>query len=250
MSKVRLSNVLAQYSDRTTVLNKEITGAYHSIQRSEGLAGVSKTYDKRDESSADQDAKVTLVQTRVEDLTRKLTGHMASLIDVTATKDHANTQAVADVVVDGKVLVANAPPTFLVSLEKQLTDLRTFLSKIPVLPADENWRYDSNKNVHVSEPSKTSRTELVKQPLVLYPHSDKHPAQTQVIEVPRVVGTWTTTKFSGAVPANVKDDLVERTQTVLDAVKKALHEANAVVVEQQTPSKNLLGYILGNSLSH
>ncbi len=250
MTQVRLSNILAKYSDRTTVLKREETAAYHAIQRAEGLAGVVKTFEKTDEAAADQDTKVTLVQTRVDELSRKFVEFMAALIDVTATKDHANTQASSDIVVDGKILVKSAPPTFLVSLEKQLTNLRTFFSKLPVLPADEDWHYDSNRNVHVSQPSKTSRTELVKEPLVLYPATDKHPAQTQIIENPKVVGTWTTTKFSGAVPATVKDELVERAQTVLDAVKKALHEANATVVDEQEPSKNLLTYIVGDRLSH
>jgi hypothetical protein len=57
------------------------------------------------------------------------------------------------------------------------------------------------------------------------------------------VGTWTTTKFSGAIPARTRNDLLERVRKLLDAVKAAREEANGLEVKPQKVGAALLGYI-------
>lgn len=75
------------------------------------------------------------MQIKAEDVLRATAGTLTRLFDVTATKDWANRTAAADVVVDGTVLLAQVPVPYLLFLEKQLTDMHTFVRKLPVLDA-------------------------------------------------------------------------------------------------------------------
>jgi hypothetical protein len=169
-----------------------------------------------------------------------------------ATKDYANTETTANVVVDGNILLTDVPPTLLLSLEKMFTDLRTVLNALPVLPADEKWHYDESGDCRVSEVSEQTRVEQVKEPLVLWEPPDssyKQAAQTQVVENSHVVGYWTLTKFSGSVTLKDKEELVSRATKLLDAVKQALHEANAHTTEDRHVAQDLLGYVTHDILS-
>jgi hypothetical protein len=57
------------------------------------------------------------------------------------------------------------------------------------------------------------------------------------------VGTWTTVKFSGAIPAQEKNQLLDRVRSVADAVKEAREEANGMDVEKKKVGEAILAYI-------
>jgi len=57
------------------------------------------------------------------------------------------------------------------------------------------------------------------------------------------VGTWTTVKFSGAIPANEKNRLLDRVRSLADAIKQAREEANGLEVENKRIGESLLSYI-------
>jgi hypothetical protein len=223
------------------------TRAYHRIQKAPGLAGFTKIYRVERQGTAIQPDQSQLLQTRAYKVLEEFVAAQAVLLDARTTKDYANTETTANVVVDGNIMLANAPPTLLLSIEKMVTDLRTFLNALPVLPPDEQWHYDPAQDCYVSEVSEQTRVEQVKEGLVLYPHQETSkgllPAQTQIVENSHVVGIWTTTKFSGAVTLKDKEALVARAQKLVDAVKMALHEANAHVTEDRHPAQELLGYV-------
>lgn len=77
----------------------------------------------------------TLVQVRAEDVLRDTASALTGLFDVTATKDRANCAARADITVGGRVLVSEVPVSYPLFLEKRLTDINTFVRKLPVLDA-------------------------------------------------------------------------------------------------------------------
>jgi hypothetical protein len=60
------------------------------------------------------------------------------------TQDTGNQSARADIVVDGKVVLANVPVTSLLFLDKQVNDLETFVSKLPTPDPAEEWTHDPN----------------------------------------------------------------------------------------------------------
>ena len=123
---------------------------------------------------------------------------LAELFDITATKDWANCSARATVVVDGKPLLEDVPATYLLFLEKQLSDLRTFIDKMVELDAGEDWLEDPSTGMYRTEAIKTQRTKKVQRPIVLYDATEHHPAQTQLITEDVVAGYWNTVKYSGA----------------------------------------------------
>ena len=90
--------------------------------------------------------------------------------------------------------------TYLLFLEKQLTDLHTFVKKLPVLDAAEAWAFDEATDAYSTAPTQTTRTKKVPRNHVKAEATEKHPAQVEVYFEDVLVGYWTTVKFSGALP--------------------------------------------------
>ncbi len=71
----------------------------------------------------------------------------------------------------------------------------------------------------------------------------EHPVQVEMCMEDIWVGTWTTTKFSGAIPAAARNMMLERVRKVSDAVKSAREQANGIEVKPQKLGDALLTYI-------
>jgi hypothetical protein len=165
---------------------------------------------------------------------------------VTARKDWANCLAKATVEVDGKPLLHDVPVTFLLFLEKQLTDMRTLVDRLPVLDEAEQWNFDENAKLYKTDAITTHRTRKVQKPIVMYDATPEHPAQTQLIVEDVIVGHWKLTKHSGALPKGEKDKLIARIEKLLQGVKQAREAANGLD-EVKTPAvgDTVFGYLLG-----
>ena len=164
-------------------------------------------------------------------------------MDVTATKDFANCDARGDVMVDGEVFLGQVPVPYLLFLEKELTSLHTFVTKMVELDPAERWSWDENAALFRSQPVQTHRTKKMQKPIVLYDATPEHAAQTQLITEDVVIGYWSTTKFSGAVPRPRKKQLLERIRILQDAVKFARVQANAIEVEEKKVGTKVLDFI-------
>lgn len=167
------------------------------------------------------------------------------LWNITATKDFGNCHARADVIIGGEVIVAGAPATFLLSMEKQLGDVQTFVEKLVELDPAEDWSYDDNTGLSKTGATQAHRTRKVPQVLTLAPPTEHHPAQVHAIEVNQIVGHWNTIKFSGAIPRTKKRELAARVEQLLRAVKQARERANMTPVVRQKAGAALLAYIFG-----
>src|SRR5262245_11612162 len=138
----KLNQIIAVEKGIKSRSYSELTDAHHGLQKAALLAGIARTYQPKDEEGEQYPPESTRVQLRAEEVLRQTTANLTRLFDVTATKDWANCEAKADVVVDGVVLLTQVPATYLLFLEKQLTDLHTFIAKLPVLDAAESWSFD------------------------------------------------------------------------------------------------------------
>lgn len=167
------------------------------------------------------------------------------LWDITATKDFGNCFARADVVIGGEVIISAVPATFLLSMEKQLGDVQSFVEKLVELDPSEVWSYDDNTGLSKTEATQAHRTRKVQQVLTLSAATEQHPAQAQIISVDQVVGHWNTTKFSGAIARTKKRELAARVETLLRAVKQARARANMTPVVKQKVGAALLAYVFG-----
>jgi hypothetical protein len=241
----RLNQIIAVEKGVKSRSFQELTDAHHALQKPALLAGISRTYRPKDEEGEQLPAESTRVQVKSEEIIRQTASILTRLFDVTATKDWTNCVARADVVVDGEPLLREVPVSYLLFLEKQLVDLLTFVRKLPVLDAAETWTYDASADSYATEPAQTTRTKRIPRNHVKAEATEKHPAQVEVYYEDIVVGYWKTVKFSGALPAQRVNELVERVEKLQQAVKFAREEANGVdVVEQQTGEK-VLRYLFG-----
>lgn len=221
-----LSQIIALEKDVRAQAQRSLDQAAADVTKGGPLNGVSRTYQPRAEDGDQLPTESTRVQITVDDVNQRLAANLTRLWDLTATKDLANTQARADVVVDGNTIIADAPGTFLVWFEKQLAELRGYLAKLPVLDPAEEWHPDPVSAAWRSEPAKTVRSRKIPHNHVLSLATEHHPAQVQVFTVDEPVGDWTTVKFSGAIPEVQRRTFLDRVDTLARAVKYAREEAN------------------------
>ena len=244
----KLNQVIAAEKDVKSDTLKQTAAIYHSVQKTDPLRGISRTYQPlRDDPSEQLPSETTRVQTRVSESIGQFEQAMSNLFDLVATKDWANTEARADIMVDGKALLTGVPATYLLFLEKQLIEIRTFLEALPVLDPSESWHYDPNTDSYATEPSKTMKTKKEPRNWVKAEATEKPPAQVEMFYEDVNVGTWTTIKYSGAIPQKEKTELLERLAGLRQAVKFAREEANGLEVKQQQLAKPIFDYLFHKS---
>lgn len=240
----KLNQIIAVEKGVKSKSFSELTEAHHAVQKAALLSGLSRTYQPKDEEGDTFPPESTKVQVRAEDVLAKTAGTLTRLFDITATKDYANCDARADVrLPDGTVLLNQVPVTYLLFLEKQLTDLATFVKKLPVLDAAEEWSHDPVSNAWKTPAVQTNRSKKVFRNHVKAEATEKHPAQVEVYSEDVTAGYWTTVKFSGALPAERVTQLAERVEALHHAVKFAREEANGFEVTDQRVGEAVFGYL-------
>lgn len=224
---------------------QELTESHQSLQKQSLLAGISRTYRPKDDEGEQLPPESTKVQLRAEEVVQQTAAILTRLFDVTATKDWTNGVAKADVVIDGKTLIAQVPVTYLLFLEKQLVDIHTFVKKLPVLDASETWSFDASADCWATEPVQTVKTKKIPRNHVKAEATEKHPAQVEVYYEDVVVGYWRTVKFSGALPAKRVSELLDRVEKLQQAVKFAREEANNAEAVDQKLGDKVFNYLFG-----
>jgi len=240
----RLSQIIAVEKGVKSDTSRRITDLHRDVQKPQLLSGLSRSYRPRAEDGAALPPESTRVQLTADDVLAEAAAVMTRLFDVTLTKDYANTAAVADVMVDGRAILVSVPVTYLLFLEKQLTDLHTFLARLPVLDPSEEWQFDDARGCWASVPASTVRTKKVPRNHVVAEATQQHPAQVQVYTEDVPEGDWTTVKFSGALPASRQRQLLERLVKLQHAVKYAREEANATEITDARAGEKVFGYLL------
>jgi hypothetical protein len=241
----KLNQIIAVEKGVKSKANQDLAAAQQGLHKPGLLAGISRTYQPKDEEGEQLPPESTRVQVKAEDVLRDTAATLTRLFDVTATKDWANCTARADVTVDGRVLLADVPVSYLLFLEKQLAELHTFVRRLPVLDASEAWTQDPSTDCWKTEPVRTIRTKKVPRNHVKAEATEKHPAQVEVYYEDVPVGYWTTVKFSGALPARRVNGILDRVEKLQQAVKFAREEANSVEAADQRVGDAVFGYLFG-----
>jgi hypothetical protein len=222
-----------------------VTETHKANQKPDLFNGFVKVYRKKDEEGEDFPQEKKIVQLTVEDSLNKATKALTELFDISATKDWANCNATADVVLNnGNVLIAKAPVPFLLFMEKEVNDIRTLIENLPVLDSSENWTKDDNSGLYKTESTPTHKTKKAQRPIVLSEATKEHPAQTQLIVEDVIVGYWDTVKHSGAIPAPRKKAILERVEEFSKAIKFAREEANASNADSIELGKRIFDFLL------
>lgn len=241
----KLNQIIAISAGKKSLAHKTITDAYQSLQKTGQLEGISRAYKPKDDDGEQFPAEKKLVQLKVGDAVHSVRDALTELFDVVATQDQANCQAKADIVVDGSTVLRAVPVTTLLFLEKQLVDIHTFVEKLPTLDPGESWNYSPDVDHYASEPYQTTKTKKVLKNHVKAEATKEHPAQVETYTEDVIVGYWTTIKFSGAIPARERNEVLERVRKLQEAVKTAREEANGMEVKPVKIASAVLQYVFG-----
>ncbi|BAY29754.1 hypothetical protein NIES2107_15980 [Nostoc carneum NIES-2107] len=222
---------------------KRRTEIYQKAQKEGLFAGLSRTYQPREDDGFVYPSESQTLQFKAEDLLREYEQAAKDLFNFAATQDWGNVTAKADVVVGETTIVRDVPVTYLLFLEKQIEDLRSLISKLPTLDISEEWQFDAQRDCWVTLPKSTTKTKQVVKPVVFYEATKEHPAQVKEVSEQVPEGTWTTIKLSGALPASRVKQLKERLDALERAIIFAREQANSIDVTKQNVSDPIFGYL-------
>jgi len=225
---MKLHQLLAIEKDIKVREHKKLTDLYHIAKKPSFFAGFTRTFRPSVDDGETLPAERQIVQQRADELLKQGLDAFAAMINAAGSKDVSNLSAIADVVVDDVVVMSGVPATHLLHLEKALIELRSFISELPELDPAEEWIEDQGNRLFRTALTSQGRTKKVQKPLVLFPATDKHPAQTQLITEDIIVGFWDTVKFSGGISLVEKFNLLNKLTKLMDAVKVAREAANGV----------------------
>lgn len=179
------------------------------------------------------EAETRIVKTVPEELGRLMAG-WGKALDLAHLIDQANTEAKADVSVEGEVVLARVPATFLLQLEKRLREIRTVFKEVPTFDPVRRWEGDpgaDKEHVLRAEPTVTIRKQRQRKYNVMVEATKEHPAQVDVVEVDEPVGEIRTHEWTGMISPRRKAALLEQVDTLIAAVKTARSRANEVEVD-------------------
>jgi hypothetical protein len=227
-------------------VQSQFDAAYHTLQKGDLFTGFDKIHTPL-EGNLQQPADGRRVQANAHEI---LTGLEPLLMDLTLTKDVADTEATADVVVDGSVLLADVPVSHLLWLEKQAAHLLAVFQAIPVQSAAENWATANNLPVgqYRTDTVETESTRKNHEWITVVPNSPEHAAQIRENVQDVVSGHWRTVKYTAALPVAQRTELVARAGKLLDAIKMAVTEANHQTVTDEHEGAAIFGFLFDGVL--
>lgn len=243
---MRLHEALAKEKKLVPTNDAELTEIQLLTRKPTLFNGFHKRYTPLDEGGRTYPDESQKIQQFVRDLVVRTANLWTDIFDITATRDNANMSARASVELDGKVILEDIPVTTLLYLEKRVLEIRKYYETLPTLDEAETWIKDEDSGLYRSIAVLTHRTELTHKPIVLYDATDRHPAQTQLLQEQRPVGTWETIKQSGALPATRKRVLLERIDRLLYAIKTARARANMTEAPDFKVGRAIFDFILAD----
>jgi hypothetical protein len=241
----KLNQIIAVANGKKSQVEKALTEVYHKVQKPELFSGISRAYTPIDDDGETLPKEEKFPQYTAKEAIASAKGVISELFDIVATQDSANTQARANVESAGRVVLQNVPVTTLLFLEKQLVDIQTFVSKLPVLDPAERWTFNKQVDYYETNGSQSNRNLKRFRNHVKAEATEKHPAQVDVYTEDVKVGVWNTVKFSGCLEAKEKNDMLVRVRNLSEGVKRAREEANCMEVTEVKYADNVLKYIFG-----
>ena len=241
----KLNQIIAVVNGKKSRAQKDLTELYKKLQKPTLFDGISRTYQPLDEEGETQPPEKKNIQYKAREAINDARAILLDLFDVTATQDWANCEAKADVEVDGQVILESVPVTHLLFLEKQLTDLQTFVGQVPTLDPADTWHWDENADCFASETTLSNRTKKVPRSHVLVEATEHHPAQAEMYHEDVKVGEWRTVKFSNALPAQERNEILGRIRKLQEAIKFAREQANNGEVDERKIGNKVFDFVFG-----
>lgn len=239
----QLHQVVAKQRSVWERTRKELTDLYRIAQHPPMFMGSTRAMVSSSEDIPDDPPEISLPPFTAAQIFQRMTKILTESWDMMATRDRSNMDAKADIVLDGQILAEGVPVATLLSLEKQLTDMRTVISSIPVRDPSKVWEFDPDQEFHRAPEVRKAKTRKVMKALLLVAATKEHQGKAEAHPADEIVGHYITTEFSGAVSSRERQALVDRVNAVIDAVKEARTEANKTEVTDVRLGAKLLGYV-------
>lgn len=170
-------------------------------------------------------------------------------LNTLASRETSNQGARANVVVDGNVLISDAPVSFLIKLEEYFKSMKKVYESIPTLSQSTHWQKDESKGEGIwttKYDEIRSKKEKIMKTIPLFAGDEHHPPQFQREPEEEVVGKYTLRTWSGMIPQFEKDKMIQRCEKVIRAVKRAREEANSIDAKELKGTDALFSYIHGS----
>jgi hypothetical protein len=250
MAKKKLHEHLAIESDlknKSNTVSEETVVTFN--KKADHFLGALRTLKMvdaaREHEEASGEVRKELVTT-VDDKLKYTWESFTPYFDGLLTKEKANQVAVADLIVDGEVLGKDLPATFLLGMEERLKRVRDVYDAVPTQQPGISWIPDPTKGSGVfraEHPERVQKTEKDFQFRELSKATDKHPAQIEKWDASKVVGTYTTEKWTSMWTPAEKSLRLGRIDELLKAVKQARQRANAIDVVESGIGEKFRQYI-------
>jgi len=242
----RLHQILPVLKSAQDTTSRALDEARRGLANGNALSGFSKTYRPKDEEGDRLPSESKRVQYTAPEILTLVGASLARLFDIVAVKEFANTQAKADVVVNGTTLVHDAPVSYLLFLEKQVGEMLALVSTLPTLDPAMSWsRDETTAGQWKTEPVETVRTRKITDFVIAAPATDKHPAQVREVSRDDLAGYWELVNFSGALPASQVQAMQGRLYALREAVLHAREQANSVEAAPQDPGAAVMAFVFG-----
>lgn len=236
----KLHELLAAEDSVVAAAEKLITETNEKFNKhTEFFSGHQRTLERVTDTPQDKalEASARVVKalpTNVIDTIDYIVPYIDKALSLKLQKHRANQAAQADVELDGRVVIKDAPVDFLLDLEKAIPRWRSLFATMPTLDPSREWVEERTGVWKTKEPTITAQTEKVVHPVVLAQATDKHPAQIKESSKDVVVGKFVQVNLSGAATTQQKADVLAFCDKLLVAVKQARMRANSVEVKSET----------------
>lgn len=239
-----LAQIIAVEKNVKSRVYNEVTNVHRKLMHEESMKGFNREFQPLEDSDETYEPETKPVTVNAADLLKYMGKLMTEHFDVEFLKDKGNMVAKADIVVNGVTLASDIPVTYLLYLEKQLTDVRTIIQKIPTLSTEDNFQLNKETGFYASAIVKTHKTKKKPKVIVHFEPTKEHPGKSELVYEDVISGYWNTIKTSGALPPSRKQTLIERVNDLLDAVKFAREKANMVTVPDEKIGNTIFDFLL------
>ncbi|MEM9983043.1 MAG: hypothetical protein AAF734_11145, partial [Bacteroidota bacterium] len=228
----KLHELLAVEQDRKSKANQVIGETKKVFTKYDPyFDGMIKKYVPLEEDAEQIPDETKEMVTTVKKALEESLAEVAKALDATLSKEETNASNSAKAaLIVGEQNFGTYAATSLLALEAQLNKVLELYRAIPTLDATKKWAFDDQNSVYKTEEEVKFRS--VKRPKVIvkYEATEKHPAQTELLNLDLQVGKYETIYYSGKVTSTQKNTMVERIEQLIEAVKIARAKANNVEV--------------------
>jgi hypothetical protein len=255
MKKARLHELLAVESDlkgNFDKINQETLVTF--TKKTDHFRGHVRSLEMREEDRKFEEDAAFEKKDVATTVLRKLmyaAGPAVKYFDALLQKEATNQTATADLTIDGVVIAADLPATFLLGLESRLKGVRTYYQEIPTHDPATTWVADEAMGPGIFRADLDDvrdKAEKKTEYITVAPATEAHAAQVAKEMNTLVVGKFTTKKWSGMISPAEKSDVLARVDALIRAVKRARQRANQAEVVKTTVGNKLFEFILEGTL--